>query len=110
MILHIASDSSYLSVLNSRSRVGGYHFLGNQHKLNVPLGNQTISHNAPTHVKASILKSVMSTASKSEIAVAYVNAKLAVPIWICLLKMGHYQLATPLEIDNTMDYGILIIN
>ena len=107
MILCVASESSYSSVANSRSRVGGCHFLGNQPKLNVPLADQIIFHNAPTHVEASILKSVMSAASESEIAAAYVNAKLAVPIRICLLEMGHHQPATPLEIDNTTAYGIL---
>ena len=64
-------------------------------------------HNTPIHVKASILKSIISTASESEIAAAYVNAKLAVPICIYLLKMGHYQPATPLEINNTAAYSIL---
>ena len=90
MILCVASDSSYLSVLNSRSRVGGYHFLRNQPKLNVSLADKTILYNTPMHVEASILKSVMSVASDSEIAAVHINAKLAVPIWICLLEIGHH--------------------
>ena len=105
--MYVASDSSCLSVSNGRSRVGGHHFLGNQPKLNVPLADQTIFHNAPTHVEASILKSVMSAASESEIAAAYVNAKLAVPIRMCLLEMGYHQPATPLEIDNATAHGLL---
>ena len=90
MILHIAPDSSYLSVLNSRSWVGEYYFLRNQPKLNIPLADQTILCNAPMHVEASIFKSVMSAVSESEIAAAYINAKLAVLIQICLLEMGYY--------------------
>ena len=39
MILYIASDSSYLSVAKSRSRVGGYHFLGNTPNPNIPLSS-----------------------------------------------------------------------
>ena len=49
----------------------------------------------------------MLAASKSEIAAAFVNAKLGIPKYICLLKMGYPQPATPLEIDNTTTYGIL---
>lgn len=37
MQLHISSDSSHLSVINGRSRVGGYHFLSNKPKENTPL-------------------------------------------------------------------------
>ena len=59
------------------------------------------------HAEASILKNAMSTVSESEIAAAYVNAKLAVTMRICLLEMGNYQPATPLEINNTTAYGIL---
>jgi len=107
MILYIASDFSYLSVSKSRSQVGGYHFLGNKPSPNTPLRDQTIFHNAPIHVKASILKNIMSAASESEIAAAFVNAKLAIPECICLLEMGHPQPATLFEIDNTTAYGIL---
>ena len=107
MILYVASDSSYLSASKSRSRVGGYYFLGNKPNPSKPIATQSIFHNTPIHVEASILKYVMSATSESEIAVSFINAKLAIPIRICLLEIGHSQLATPFEIDNTMAYGIL---
>ena len=49
----------------------------------------------------------MSAASESEIAGAFVNAKLAMPERVCLLEMGHPHPATPLDIDNTTTYGML---
>ena len=44
MILCVASESSYLSVANIRSRVGGYHFLGNKPDPNIPIGKQRATH------------------------------------------------------------------
>jgi len=37
MILWVSSDSSYQSVTKSRSRIGGYHFLGNKYDPNKDL-------------------------------------------------------------------------
>jgi hypothetical protein len=56
MILHIHIDSSYLSVSNARSRLGGLFFLGNkppdQDKLNVSILNV-----------ASVVKNVVASAA-----------------------------------------------
>ena len=107
MILWVSSDSSYQSVSKSRSRVGGYHFLGNKYDPNKDMNKQRTFINAPVHVEASILRNIMSAASESEIAAAYVNAKDAVESRITLWEMGHPQPETPLEIDNTTAFGIL---
>ena len=55
MILWILSDSSYLSVPNTRSRVGGYHFLGIAPDPTKLLVQQRVFINAPIHVETSIL-------------------------------------------------------
>ena len=89
MMLAVVSNSSFLSVSKSRSRVGGYHFLSNITNPKIPLGNQVIFYNVPIYVEVSILKNTMSAASKSEIAIAFINTKLAIPERICLLEMGH---------------------
>jgi len=107
MCLWISSDSSYLSVSKARSRVGGYHFLGNRPDPSKPLAPQRLLLNAPIHVEASILRNVMGAASESEIAAAYVNARMGVEFRIMLMEMGHPQPATPLELDNTTAFGIL---
>ena len=80
MILWVSSDSSYLSVPGGRSRVGGYHFLGNKPNFSKPLAPQRTFINAPIHVEASILRNVMGAASEAEIAGGYVNARMAVEL------------------------------
>jgi hypothetical protein len=107
MCLWISSDSSFLSVSKARSRVGGYHFLGNKPDSSKPLTQQRLFINAPIHVECSILRNVMGAASESEIAGAYVNARMGVEERIMLWEMGHPQPATPLELDNTTAFGIL---
>ena len=107
MCLWISSDSSFLSVSKARSRVGGYHFLGNKPDSSKPLAQQRLLINAPIHVECSILRNVMGAASESEIAGAYVNARMGVEERIMLWEMGHPQPATPLELDNTTAFGIL---
>ena len=107
MVLWVSSDSSYQSVSKSRSRVGGYHFLGNKPNNMKDVSIQRTFINAPIHVEASILRHVMGAASESEIAGGYVNARDAVETRIALMEMGHHQPPTPLELDNTTAYGII---
>ena len=76
MVLWISSDSSYLSVPNARSRVGGFHFLGNAPDMTKPLAQQRHFINAPIHVESSILPNIMGAASEAEIAGGYVNTRM----------------------------------
>ena len=103
----ISSDSSYLSASKARSRVGGYHFLGNIPRFDLPLENQRTFINAPFCAEASILKSVVGAAPEAEVAAACVNARHGITHRITLLEMDHPQHQTPLEIDNTTAYGML---
>ena len=107
MILCMSSDSFYLSVSQSRTRVGGYHFLGNKYNSNTPLGNQQININAPIHAEAIMLRAIMGTVSESEITVACANSMLGVNHRIKLMEMGHTQQATPLEMENATAHGVL---
>jgi hypothetical protein len=100
MILHIHSDASYLSVSNTRSRLGGLFFLGNkspeQDKLNGSILNV-----------ASVIKSVVSSAAESEVGACFHNAQSGAPLRITLTELGHTQLPTPLQTDNYTAFGIL---
>ena len=107
MILWVSSDSSYQSVLKSRSRVEGYYYLGNNYKPTIDLNQQRAFINAPIYVKASILKYIMSTILELEITAAYINTKEAIELRITLLEMGHHQPETSLEINNTTAFSIL---
>jgi hypothetical protein len=100
MILHIHSDSSYLSVSNARSRLGGMFFLGNkppdQDKLNGSILNV-----------AAVIKNVVASAAKSEVGACFHNAQSGAPLRVTLNEMGHTQPLTPLCTYNSTAFGIL---
>ena len=100
MILHIASDGSYLSDNKSRSRVGGIFYLSSK----LPKHNQApdCNHtfNAPFHVVEKILKMITSSALETEVVATFYNAKEALPFRVILTEMGHPQPPTPMEVDN----------
>ena len=89
MILHIASDGSYLSESKSRSRVGGIFYLSSK----IPQHNQepNCNHpfNDPFHVVAKILKIITSSAMETEVAATFYNAKKSLPFRVTLAEMGH---------------------
>ena len=98
MILHIASNGSYLSESKSRSRVGGNFYLSSK----LPEHNQAPDRNHPFnalfHVVANILKMITSSAMETEVAATFHNAKEAVPFRVTLSEMGHPQPPTPMEL------------
>ena len=101
MILHIHSDASYLSAPNARSRVGGHHFLTNTTNIGTTDNNGAILN------IASILRNVMSSAAEAEVGALFVNAKEAVVIRTTLAELGHPQLPTPIQTDNSTAHGII---
>ena len=105
MILHIASDGSYLSESKSRSRVGGiFHLSSKLHQHNqAPDCNHLF--NSPFHVVAKILKMITSSAMETEVATTFYNAKEAFPFRVTLAEMGHPELPTPREVDNETAIG-----
>ena len=98
MILQTISDAAYLVCPKARSRMGGYHFLGNKDRK---------LFNGPLLVLAKIIKNVMTSAAESEVGALYMNARADVPIRTTLIEMGHPQPATPLTTDNSTAEGIL---
>ena len=51
---------------------------------------------------AHIIKHVMTAATEAELAAIYIMAREAVYIRIILEELGHKQLPTPLQTDNSM--------
>jgi hypothetical protein len=74
--------------------VGGHFFLSSN--TTVPPNNEAILN------IAHIIKNVMSSATKAELAGLYIMACKAVYIRIILEELGHVQPPTPLQTDNTM--------
>jgi hypothetical protein len=99
MVLAIHSDASYLNERNSRSRVGGHHFLSSNTE--IPPNNGAVLN------ISQIIKAVMSSAAESEMGGLYINAKQAVPQRNLLEEMGHPQPPTPIQTDNSTAYGVV---
>ena len=108
MQLEVSTDSSYLSVTKSRSRAGGYHYLGNKRPDRPILPDDPLPMmNGPVHVHCSIMPMIVSSAAEAETGGAYYNGKDAVTLRTALEEMGHPQAATPMECDNTTTVGII---
>ena len=97
MILHVESDAAYLMAPKAQSRASGYHYLGSR---------DGTMFNAPVFVQAKVIKNVMGSAAEAEVVALYLNAQEALPIWQCLIDMGHPQPATPMKTDNQTATGI----
>jgi hypothetical protein len=72
MVLHIHSDTSYLSVSNARSRLGGLFFLGNK-----PPKQETL--NGSILNVAAVIKNVVASAAESEAGACFHNALSGAP-------------------------------
>jgi hypothetical protein len=69
MILYIHSDESYLSERESKSRSGGFFYMGNSADTANKLANGAIL------IISTVLKHVMSLAAEAEIGAVFINAK-----------------------------------
>ena len=98
MILLCESDAAYLVAPKSRSRAGGYHYLGNK------AGTQF---NGPIYVLAKIIKAVMGSAAEAEVGGLYMNALELSPMRTTLEELDHPQPPTPLKTDNSTADGIM---
>ena len=96
MVLFVNSDASYLTESEGFSRVDGHYFLStpvsdpNKPPKSDPQLNGSIV------AQCSILRYVMSSAAKAEIAGVFLNAKNAEMIRQILIKLGHPQPPTPI--------------
>jgi hypothetical protein len=99
MILTMHSDASYLSEPKAQSQAGG-HFVLSDTSSNPP-------NNGAILIIAHIIKNVMSSTTKAELAALYINAQEAVYIRIILEEMGHKQPATPMQTDNAMAEAVI---
>jgi hypothetical protein len=110
MQLEVASDASYLSETNARSRAGGYFYLSSKrpHPESPPKVSDPLPpNNGAIHLHCSILPMVVSSAAEAEIGGCFYNARDAAVLRIALAEMGHPQPPTPIECDNSTGVGIL---
>lgn len=103
MTLQVHSDASYLSAPNSRSRAGGYFFMG---KANDHPDVQTFI-NAPVQVECKIMKNVLASATEAEIGAIFLNCQQAEIIRTTLTELGHPQPITNIITDNETANNII---
>ena len=75
MILHIHSDSSYLSAPKARSCSGGNFYLYSNTS-NIA----KCPPNGSVHVISKILRNVMGSAAETEVGASYINIQEAIPL------------------------------
>ncbi len=99
MVKAVHSDSSYLCKPKAKSRVGGHFFMSINAE--IPPNNGAILN------IAHIIKHVMTSAREAELAALYIMEQETVYMGIILEEMGHKQLATPIQTDNTMAEAVI---
>ena len=102
MVLHISSDTSYLSEPKARSCVGVHFFLDNKH---VGKDITRPKLNGPVHTVSNILRNVMSSAGEAKVAALFHNCKDSIMLRNALVEMGYPQPPTPVQTDNSFSEG-----
>jgi len=109
MILHVESDASFQSESKARSCRVGFFYMSDVLPSSTRPPNQHDPHptmNGPVLVRVKVMREVLSSAAKAELATVFHNAKAACPLRTALLEMGHPQPPTPIVTDNTTAVGI----
>jgi hypothetical protein len=97
-ILCTHADAGFLNETNSRSRAGAHIFL---------LENDPFPRfNGAVLSIAQIIKFVMASAAKSELAALFVTAREMIPLRQTLIAMGWPQLKSPIQTDNSTAAGV----
>jgi hypothetical protein len=96
MVLAGHRNTSYISESKARSRAGGHFFMSNNTAK--PPNNSAITQ---------IIKGVMSSRTEAEVGALYINCREAIPTRYTLKFMGHPQLPTPMQTDNTTSLGVV---
>jgi hypothetical protein len=92
------SDGSYLSESDARSRAGGILFLGDCGDNDAP--------NAPVCFLSVIIKTVVTSATATEYAAAFIVGQAAISIINTLVDLGYPQSQTEIFCDNLCAVGI----
>ena len=107
MILHIDSDSSYLSEPRASSRTGGHYYLSSLPTNPKKYPNLPPPANGPIHTECRILKHVLASAAEAEVGGLFHNGQTAISIQITLHELGFSQPQTPIKTDNSTAQGIV---
>jgi hypothetical protein len=98
MILCAHSNAGFLNETNSRSHVGAHIFLSE----NKPF----LRFNGAVLLIAQIIKFIMASATKSELAALFVTTREMIPHRQILIFMGWPQPKSPIQTDNSTAAGV----
>jgi hypothetical protein len=99
MVLLVHTDASYLSEPGGKSRAAGHFYLSNC--------NDDDFNNGAILTLSTVIKHIMSSASKAELAALYYGYKLATPLQTTLEELGHVQpTPTPVTTNNITAQGL----
>jgi hypothetical protein len=99
MVLSVHMDTSYLSEPVGKSRAAGHFYLSNC--------NDKDFNNGTILTLLTIIKHVVSSASKAKLTALYYGCKLAAPLLTTLEELGHFQpTPTPVTTDNITAQGL----
>ncbi len=102
MVLWTHSDASYLSAPKGQSQAAGCYFLSSCPHATLMANDPMPPNNGPIHVLCQIMQQVVASAAKAKLGTLFLNAQMACPICMALdAEMGHSQLATSLQTDNS---------
>ncbi len=99
MVLAIHSDASYLSEPKTCSQAGGHMFMASNNK--IPQNNGAVLN------ILQIIRAVMSSAAEAKLGALFINAKVAISIRQTLEELGHPQLRTSIQMDNSTALSLL---
>jgi hypothetical protein len=99
MIIAVHTDASYLSKAGGKSCAAGHFYLTNQTSKNI--------NNGAVLTLSTIIKHVMSSASKVELSALYYCCNMASPLCTTLEELGHNQAnPTPITTNNITAQGL----
>jgi hypothetical protein len=102
MILKIHSDGSFLSVSKSRSRAGGYYYMGD----NIPI-DAIDKPQGSIYQECSVIRPIMGSAAECETTTLYLNCQTGIVLRITAEELGHPQPPTPVQVDNSTTYNFV---
>jgi hypothetical protein len=101
MVLAVHTDVSYLSEPGGKSRAAEHFYLSNC--------NDDDFNNGAILTLSTIIKHIMLSASKAELAALYYGCKLAASLWTTLEELGHFQpTRTPITTNSITAQGLTI--
>ena len=101
MILDFDTEASYLSKPGSRSHASAYYYMTKR--------VQKEFKNGAIYVLSTIIKHVMSLASKVETIALYYGCKRTIPYRVTLQEMVHPQTdPTPYTTNNNIEQGLML--